>query len=103
MHAERQGISAPGWRHLLELIDEAAADGREEFRPLIEISPEERRQIVTLPPSIARLTAVRHLVLYGSNLVRIPPEIGAMTSLEEFTPYTSGCTGSPTRSPDAGS
>ncbi|WP_369141858.1 leucine-rich repeat domain-containing protein [Streptomyces sp. R44] len=45
--------------------------------------------IITLPPSIARLTAVKHLVLYGSNLVRIPPEIGAMTSLEEFTPYTS--------------
>ncbi|WP_406504827.1 hypothetical protein [Streptomyces sp. NBC_00212] len=32
---------------------------------------------------------MKHLVLYGSNLVRIPPEIGAMTSLEEFSPYTS--------------
>ncbi|MEU1500548.1 leucine-rich repeat domain-containing protein [Streptomyces sp. NPDC005732] len=88
-HAEWQDTSAPGWRHLLELIDEAVADGREEFRPLTELSPEERRQIITLPPSIAQLTAVRHLVLYSSNLVRIPPEIGAMTSLEEFTPYTS--------------
>ncbi|MFB7398433.1 leucine-rich repeat domain-containing protein [Streptomyces sp. NPDC056191] len=88
-HAERQDTSASGWRHLLELIDEAAADGREEFRPLTGLSPEERRQIITLPPSIAQLTAVKHLVLYGSNLVRIPPEIGAMTSLEEFTPYTS--------------
>ncbi|MFD5661842.1 leucine-rich repeat domain-containing protein [Streptomyces hirsutus] len=88
-HAERQDTSAPGWRRLLELIDEAAADGREEFRPLVELSQEERRQIVTLPPSIARLSAVKHLVLYGSNLVRIPPAIGAMTSLEEFTPYTS--------------
>ncbi|MFH9044310.1 leucine-rich repeat domain-containing protein [Streptomyces sp. NPDC017966] len=88
-HAERQDTSASGWCHLLELIDEAAADGREEFRPLTGLSPEERRQIITLPPSIAQLTAVKHLVLYGSNLVRIPPEIGAMTSLEEFTPYTS--------------
>lgn len=88
-HTERQDTSAPGWQHLLELVDEAAADGREEFRPLIELSPEERRQVITLPPSIATLTAVKHLVLYGSNLVRIPPEIGAMTSLEEFTPYTS--------------
>ncbi|WP_328665399.1 leucine-rich repeat domain-containing protein [Streptomyces sp. NBC_00322] len=88
-HAEQQDTSAPGWQHLLELVDEAAADEREEFRPLIELSPEERRQVITLPPSIARLTAVRHLVLYGSNLVRIPPEIGAMTSLEEFSPYTS--------------
>ncbi|MGW1764324.1 leucine-rich repeat domain-containing protein [Streptomyces sp. NPDC002073] len=82
-------MRAPGWLRLLELIDEAAADGREEFRPLVGLNPEERQQIVTLPPSIARLTMVKHLVLYGSNLVRIPPEIGAMTSLEEFTPYTS--------------
>jgi hypothetical protein len=88
-HAERQDTSAPGWQHLLELVDEAAADGREEFRPLVELSPEERRQAISLPPSIAKLTAVKHFVLYGSNLVRIPPEIGAMTGLEEFTPYTS--------------
>ncbi|WP_369383224.1 leucine-rich repeat domain-containing protein [Streptomyces sp. cg36] len=88
-HTEQQDTSAPGWRHLLELVEEAAADGREEFRPLTGLSPEERRQVVTLPPTIAKLSAVRHLVLYGSNLVRIPPEIGAMTSLEEFTPYTS--------------
>ncbi|MEU6229824.1 leucine-rich repeat domain-containing protein [Streptomyces sp. NPDC047042] len=89
-HAEIQDTSAPGWLRLLELIEEAAADGREEFRPLIELSIEERRQIVTLPASIGRLTAVRSLVLYGSNLVRIPPEIGELTSLEEFSPYTSG-------------
>ncbi|MFE0699084.1 leucine-rich repeat domain-containing protein [Streptomyces sp. NPDC058872] len=88
-HAERQDPTAPGWRRLLELIEEAADDGREEFKPLIGLSPEHRRQVVTLPPSIGTLTAVRHLVLYGSNLVRLPPEIGAMTGLEEFTPYTS--------------
>lgn len=88
-HTELQDTSSAGWQHLLALIDEAAADGREEFRPLVELSPQERRQIVTLPPSISKLTAVKHFVLYGSNLVRIPPEIGAMTSLEEFTPYTS--------------
>ena len=88
-HAERQDTSTAGWKRLLELVDEAAADGREEFRPLVDLSPEERRQIVTLPPSIAKLTSVKRFVLYGSNLVRIPPEIGAMTSLEEFTPYTS--------------
>ncbi|MFC8448277.1 leucine-rich repeat domain-containing protein [Kitasatospora sp. NPDC057223] len=88
-HTEQQDTSLPGWQHLLELVDEAAADGREEFRPLAELSPQERRQVITLPPAIAGLTEVRHLVLYGSNLVRIPPEIGAMTALEEFTPYTS--------------
>lgn len=89
-HPEIQDTNAPGWLRLLELIEEAATDGREEFRPLPELSPEQRRQIVTLPASIGWLTAVRTLVLYGSNLVRIPPEIGDMTNLEEFSPYTSG-------------
>ncbi|MGW0603121.1 leucine-rich repeat domain-containing protein [Streptomyces sp. NPDC002640] len=88
-HTERQDTTAPGWLRLLELVEEAAADGREEFKPLVELSAEERRQVVTLPPTIARLTAVKSLVLYRSNLVRIPPEIGAMTSLESFSPYTS--------------
>ncbi|GIH66466.1 hypothetical protein [Microbispora siamensis] len=88
-HPERQDTASPGWRHLLELVEEAAADGREVFRPLVELSPAEQRQIVTLPPTIAKLTEVKHLVLYGSNLVRIPPEIGSMTNLREFSPYTS--------------
>ncbi|MGW7145376.1 leucine-rich repeat domain-containing protein [Streptomyces sp. NPDC054878] len=88
-HAERQDTLTAGWRRLLELVAEAAEDGREEFRPLVELSAGERRQVITLPPSIARLTSVKRFVLYGSNLVRIPPEIGAMSSLEEFTPYTS--------------
>jgi hypothetical protein len=88
-HSERQDISAPGWLHMLALIEEAAADGREVFRPLVEMSSEERRQVITLPPSIGKLSAVRHLVLYRSNLVRLPAEIGSMTSLEVFEPYTS--------------
>jgi hypothetical protein len=53
------------------------------------LSAQERRQIVTLPPTIAKLTEVKHFVLYGTNMVRLPPEIGAMTSLEVFEPYTS--------------
>ena len=88
-HKDRQDTEAAGWQRLTELIEEAAEDRREEFKPLSQLSPEHRRQIVTLPPTIGKLTAVRHLVLYGSNLVRIPPEIGMMTGLEEFTPYTS--------------
>jgi len=74
---------------MLALIDEAAADGREVFKPLIEMDPEERRQVITLPRSIGKLTAVKSLVLYRSNLVRLPAEIGAMASLEVFEPYTS--------------
>ncbi|YCK37908.1 hypothetical protein ACNF49_28790 [Actinomadura sp. ATCC 39365] len=88
-HGERQDTTAPGWIRLLELVEEAAADEREVFKPLAELAADQRRQVVTLPPTIAELTSVKHLVLYGSNLVRIPPEIGAMRSLEEFTPYTS--------------
>jgi hypothetical protein len=88
-HRERQDTSAPGWLHLLALIDEAAADGREVFSPLAGMSRQERRQVVTLPPSVGTLTAVKRLVLYRSNLVRLPPEIGAMASLEMFEPYTS--------------
>jgi hypothetical protein len=88
-HSERQDTSSPGWRRLLGLIDEAAADGREVFRPLVELTPAERADLVTLPPTIAKLTRVKHLLLYGSLLVRIPPEIGAMASLEVFEPYTS--------------
>jgi hypothetical protein len=88
-HGDRQDTEAAGWQHLLALIDEAVADGRTVFKPFADLSAPERRQIVTLPPAIAKLTAVKHLVLYGTNLVRIPPEIGAMTSLEVFEPYTS--------------
>jgi hypothetical protein len=88
-HPERQDTACDGWQHLLELIEQAATDRRAEFAPMSELSWEERSQIVTLPPTIAKLTSVRHLLLYGSYLVRIPPEIGAMTNLEVFTPYTS--------------
>jgi hypothetical protein len=88
-HLEPQDTQCPPWRQLLELVEEAAADGRAEFAPLRGMSPEERAQIVTLPPTIARLKAVRRLNLYGSDLVRLPAEIGEMKALEEFTPYTS--------------
>ena len=88
-HKGRQDTQSAGWQRLLELIEEAAEDRREEFKPLADLSAEQRHQIATLPSTICELTSVRHLVLYGSNLVRIPPEIGMMTSLEEFTTYTS--------------
>jgi len=88
-HAERQNTKCTGWKHLLELIEEAAEDGREEFAPLNEMTWEERMEIVTLPPIISKLKSVKHLLLYRSWLVRIPPEIGEMTNLEEFSPYTS--------------
>jgi len=89
IHIEAQDTECSGWQRLNELIDEAARDGRAEFSPGPEMTPEQWAQITTLPASIARLKSVKHFVLYGSSLVRIPPEIGAMTSLENFSPYTS--------------
>lgn len=89
LHTEQQDTTCSAWTRLLELIDEAANDNREEFSPGREMTPEQWTQIVTLPPSVAKLKAVKHFILYGSSLVRIPPEIGEMSSLEQFTPYTS--------------
>ena len=89
LHTEQQDTACPGWVRLLELIDAAASDNREEFSPGREMTPEQWTHIVTLPASIAKLKAVKHFILYGSSLVRIPPEIGEMTGLEQFTPYTS--------------
>jgi hypothetical protein len=89
LHTDAQNTDCAAWRLLLELIDEAAEDGRERFAPRHDMPRSFRRQIVTLPPSIGNLTNVKDLDLYGSNLVAIPPEIGQMTSLKTFTPYTS--------------
>src|SRR6185295_7040481 len=89
LHTEQQDTASPGWMRLLELIEEAASDKRQEFSPGREMTPEQWTQITVLPPSIAKLKSVNHFILYGSSLVSIPPEIGDMTSLEQFTPYTS--------------
>lgn len=89
LHDEAQDTSAPGWQHLLDLVEQAARDGRREFAPALEIDPVHWTQMMTLPDTIARLKRVQHLVHYGSSLVRIPPAIGEMTSFEVFTPYTS--------------
>jgi hypothetical protein len=89
LHTDQQDTACSGWTRLLELIDAAVSDKREEFSPGREMAPEQWAQITTLPPTIAKLKSVKHFILYGSSLVRIPPEIGAMSSLEQFTPYTS--------------
>jgi len=89
LHAESQDTECDAWKRLLDLVEDAAADGREEFAPLRELSVAERSQILTLPPTIAKLKAVKTLYLYGSYLARLPPEVGEMASLETFVPYTS--------------
>jgi hypothetical protein len=89
LHSELQDTTCDGWKRLLDLVELAVHDGRELFAPGRLIPYDEWMEVVTLPPTIAKLKAVKHLMLYGSNLVRIPPEIGEMTALEAFTPYTS--------------
>jgi uncharacterized protein (TIGR02996 family) len=89
LHVEVQDTECDEWKRLLDLVEQAAADGRDEFAPLQGMSPTDRAKILTLPASISRLKGVKALRLYGSELVRIPPEIGEMASLEQFDPYTS--------------
>jgi hypothetical protein len=89
VHPDDQDRNSEAWLALLNLIEAAAKDKREEFAPKQDLGPELWNQIKTLPPEISMLTYVKHLQLYGSKLVRIPPEIGEMKSLEIFTPYTS--------------
>jgi uncharacterized protein (TIGR02996 family) len=89
LHSESQDTECDAWKRLLDLVEDAAADGREMFAPGRELGPRDWAQITTLPATLAKLKAVKHLDIYGSYLVRIPPEVGEMTSLEEFTPYTS--------------
>lgn len=89
LHTEQQDVECDAWKRLLELVELASEDKREEFAPRREMEPDDWWQIITLPTTIAKLKSVKHLMLYGSNLVRIPPEIGEMTNLEKFTPYTS--------------
>lgn len=89
LHTDAQDTECGPWKRLLDRIEEAAADGREEFSPLRDMPGGDRAQILTLPATVAKLKAVKELNLYGSCLVRIPPEVGEMTSLEQFDPYTS--------------
>jgi uncharacterized protein (TIGR02996 family) len=88
-HVETQDTECGPWKRLLDLVEEAAAYGLEEFAPLRGMSEDERSQILTLPSSISKLKSVKTLHLYGSSLVRIPAEIGEMATLEKFVPYTS--------------
>lgn len=88
-HLEVQDTESEAWKTLLELIEEAAATGAKTFAPLTKLPPGQETELVTLPPTIAKLKKVERLNLYGSSLVRIPPEIGEMESLQEFDPYTS--------------
>jgi hypothetical protein len=89
LHRERQDTDCDAWKRLLELVEEAVLEEVEVFAPLERLKPGEEIEIVTLPPTIAKLKSVRGFYLLGSSLVRIPPEIGEMSNLEYFDPYQS--------------
>jgi hypothetical protein len=89
LHSEVQNTECDAWKLLESLVEAAAAKRSREFTPGLEMPPELWSQIITLPPSIAKLTSVRRLYLYNSHLMRIPPEIGAMENLEDLDLYTS--------------
>jgi uncharacterized protein (TIGR02996 family) len=89
LHTDTQDTECDPWKRLLDRVEQAAADGREEFAPLRGMGAEDRARILTLPATIAKLKAVKTFILSGSYLLRIPPEVGEMTALEEFDPYTS--------------
>lgn len=85
-HREVQDTSCDGWKRLCDQIDEAAGSGAASLS--IRLG-DDWPDIVTLPRTIAKLTALRELVMYGSPMVRLPPELGQLTELRSFTPYTS--------------
>ncbi len=89
LHCEWQDTQSGGWQRLEKLVEDAVRDGRQTFDPLRDMSLEERCDVITLPPTIEKLTKVTEFSLCGSNLIRIPVEIAGMRSLKKFTPYTS--------------
>jgi anti-sigma B factor antagonist len=60
-HIALQDTECAAWTQLADVIEQAAADHREEFTPLAGIDLAGWRKIVTLPPSIGKLKAVKKL------------------------------------------
>lgn len=89
LHDEVQDTDCEAWKLLLASVDAAAEDRRETFASSADLSHDQIGDIITLPPTIAKLTHVKRLEVADSWLVRIPPQIGEMVSLEEFDAYGS--------------
>lgn len=89
LHTEPQNSRAPGWAKVVELVSAEAEARSAVFEPSARIPPPEWAGVITLPASIADLTAVREVRLYGSHLRRLPPELGRLSALEELDVYTS--------------
>ncbi|MBO9658438.1 MAG: hypothetical protein J7527_06405 [Chitinophagaceae bacterium] len=86
---DQQDKHTESWNKLAEYIDLAAKNKQEEFIPNEGLGQALFAEIKSLPTTIATLTNVTKVQLYGSNLTYIPPEIGQMKSMQYFDPYTS--------------
>jgi hypothetical protein len=91
LHVEPQDFNAAGWARTIELIRASARAGSEVFEPSAHIPWDDWLNVITLPPSLGDLAAVRQIRLYGSPLRRLPSEIGRLKALEDLDIYTSQC------------
>ena len=89
LHGEVQDTQCAAWRKLVWMIDEAIAIEATRFSPLTDMPIDEREQIISLPPSIGKISKLEELNLYGSHIRRIPIEVNQLKNLVKFTPYTS--------------
>ena len=76
LHTEAQDTESDAWKRLLDLIEQAASDQREEFAPGFEMHWEHWMQIVTLPSTIAKLKSVKRLMLYSATWSAYRPRSG---------------------------
>ncbi len=88
-HQEPQNTDCDAWIQLLAIIERMSLSEEDTLIPFNEIPPDQWCDIVRLPPTIAKLNKVKHVLFYGSHLTRIPYEVGEMESLEQFYVYTS--------------
>lgn len=89
LRRQPQDTECVAWKRLIELIENAAATRRRWLDLPAELSVEDYPKIITLPPSIAKLTALEHLRIGNSNLVRLPRELGALSALTRLDTYHS--------------
>lgn len=89
LHTEAQDITATGWLLLQQLISSGGGTSSSVLEPSATIPPDQWSAVITLPPTVANLSAVASLRLYGSHLRRLPSEIGRMSALTNLDIYTS--------------
>jgi hypothetical protein len=88
-HKDALCLDDGAWSRVLDLIERSKKSGVEVLDLGRDLDPADYSKLRTLPPEIGKLTKLKKLVIYGSNISYLPREIGGCESLVEFTPYTS--------------